>query len=109
DVASKATKDVYDPKADVSAGAPIWTPDSKHVMFVTGDRAYNAVYDYDVATNKLTRVANKMLLNGFSLSHDGRTVAFALATSNSPADVNVADITFASPRKLTTVNPQLAN
>jgi len=46
DVATKTTKDVYDAKADVSAGAPIWTADGKRILFTTGERAYNAVYAY---------------------------------------------------------------
>ena len=106
-VGAKTTRDTYDAKADVSAGTPLWTPDGKQILFVTGERAYSAVYAFDVASGKLSRVVDKALIRGLSLSSDGRTIAFAMDTPNAPADVYVGDATFASPRKLTDVNPQL--
>lgn len=109
DVATKATRDTYDPKFDVSAGAANWTPDSKRILFTTGERAYSAVYAYDLSTNTLSRVADKLLIGGFSIAKDGQTVAYALGTSNSPNDVYVSTLSFTSPRKLTDVNPQLSN
>ena len=107
DVGGKATKDVYDAKADVSAGAPQWSADGKRILFTTGERAYGAVYAYDVASGSLSRVIGKVLLRGLSFSRDERTVAFAMDTPNAPADVYVSDPTFASPRKLTDMNPQV--
>jgi dipeptidyl aminopeptidase/acylaminoacyl peptidase len=109
DVASRTSKDVYDAKADVSAGTPQWTPDGARILFSTGERAFNAVYAYDVASGKLTRVVDKQLLRGLSFSSDGKTVAFAMDTPNAPADVYISDLTFASPRKLTDANPQIRN
>jgi dipeptidyl aminopeptidase/acylaminoacyl peptidase len=109
DVGSRATKDVYDAKADVSAGAPNWSADGKQIRFTTGERAFSAVYSYDVASGKLTRVVDRVLLRGVSTSANGQTVAFAMDTPNAPADVFVSDPTFASPRKLTDVNPQVRN
>jgi dipeptidyl aminopeptidase/acylaminoacyl peptidase len=107
DVASKATTDVYDAKADISAGTPQWTADGKRILFTTGERAYTALYSFDVASRKLTRVVDKMLVRGLSFSHDERSVAFAMDTPNAPADVYVSDPTLASPKKLTDINPQV--
>jgi len=107
DVATKSTKDVYDAKADVSDGAPQWSADGKRILFITGERAYNAVYSFDVASGKLSRVVGKVLLRGLSFSRDERSVAFAMDTPNAPADIYVSDLTFTSPRKLTDVNPQV--
>jgi Tol biopolymer transport system component len=107
DVAARTTKDTYDPKLDVSAGTPQWTPDGSRILYWTGERAYNAVYAYDVATGKLSRVVDKLLGRGLSFSRDGKTVAFAMDRGDTPADVYVSDLTFASPRKLTDVNPQI--
>ena len=109
DVASRRNKDVYDAKADVSAGTPQWTPDGSRILFSTGERAYSAVYAYDLAGGKLSKVVDKRLLRGLSFSSDGKTVAFALDSPDAPADVHVSDLTFASPRKLTDVNPQIRN
>jgi dipeptidyl aminopeptidase/acylaminoacyl peptidase len=107
DVASRATRDVYDAKADVSMGAPVWTPDAKRILFITGERAYSALYAYDVAANRLARVAGQRLLRGLSLSADGRSAAFAMESSSAPADVYLSDLSLQSPRQLTDANPQV--
>jgi dipeptidyl aminopeptidase/acylaminoacyl peptidase len=107
DVPAHTMKDAYDAKTDVSAGTPQWTRDGKRLLFVTGERAYNAVYAYEVANGKLTRVADKLLIGGFSQSADGSVAAFSLGSPNAPPDVYVSDLNFTSPRKLTDLNPQL--
>ena len=107
DVASGKAKDTYDAKADVSAGNPRWTPDGSRVLFTTGERAWSEVYAYDVASNKLTRVVDKILIGQPSLSKDGKLAAYTLGSPNAPAEVYVSDLTFASPKKLTDINPQL--
>ena len=107
DVASGSAKDTYDPKIDISAGNPRWAPDGSRVLFTTGERAWAAVYAYDLASNKLNRLVGKMLIGSPSLSHDGRLAAYTLGSSDAPADVYVSDLTFASPKRLTDINPQL--
>ena len=107
DVASGKTTDTYDPKLDISAGNPRWTPDGSRVLFTTGERAWSAVYAYDIASNKLSRVAGKMLIGNPSMSKDGRVAAYTLGSADAPADVYVSDLTFAAPKKLTDVNPQV--
>jgi len=109
DVATHKNRDTYDPKVDVSSGAPQWSVDGSKILYWTGERAYNAVYSYDVASGKLSRVVDKMLGRGMSFSRDGKTVAFAMDLSTAPFDVYVSDATFASPRKITDVNPQIRN
>ena len=108
DVATKRLRDVRDPKLDVELGTPQWTPDGKRLLFVTGERAYQSVYQYDIAANTFSRLAGGLLLRGLSLSRDGRSVAYALETPAAPAELHVADLTFRAPRRLTTLNPQLA-
>jgi dipeptidyl aminopeptidase/acylaminoacyl peptidase len=107
DVAARTTKDVYDPKADISEGAPTWLPNGKALIFTTGERAYNAVYTYNLASAALTRVIDKTLLRGLSFSADGQTVAFAMDSPMAAADVYVSKAPFSSEQKLTDVNPQL--
>ncbi len=108
DVATKRQKDAHDPKFDVSVGAVQWTPDGKALTFTAGDRAYTSVYRYDVASNAYSKVAEKMLLRGVSMSKDGSRAAFAMETPKAPADIYVSDATFSSPKKLTSMNPQLS-
>ncbi|MEO7085529.1 MAG: S9 family peptidase [Gemmatimonadaceae bacterium] len=109
DVAARTSRDTYDAKADVSEGTPQWTRDGKRILFVTGERAYNAVYAYDVATGALGKVVDKTLMGGFSQSADGHAVAFAMGTADAPSDIYLSDIGFTSPSKLTDINPQLRN
>ena len=107
DVASGKAKDTYDAKLDISAGNPRWSPDGSRVMFTTGERAWSAVYAYDVASNKTTRIVDKLLIGQPSVSKDGKLAAYTLGSSTAPNDVYVSDLTFASPKKLTDVNPQV--
>jgi len=107
DVASGKAKDTYDAKMDISAGTPRWTPDGSRVLFTTGERAWSAVYAYDVASNKLSRVIDKVLIGNPSISKDGKLAAYTLGSPNAPGEVYVSDLTFASPKKLTDINPQL--
>ncbi len=108
DVAGKRLTDVYDPKSDISASALQWTSDGSKLVFTTGERAYNAIYTYDVAAKKLNRVAGGMLIRGTSWSKDGKSVAFAMESPDAPFDVYFSDVSFASPKKLTNLNPQLS-
>ena len=97
---ARPAKDVYDAKADVSAGTPQWTPDGKRILFSTGERAYTAVYAYDVAGGKLSKVADKTAaFADCRFSTDGSTVAFAVDSPDAPADVHVSDLTFATPTR----------
>ena len=107
DVGLRTTKDTYDAAADVSEDTPQWTRDGRRLLFVTAHRAYNGVYAYDVATGRLACVVDKTLMTSFSQSADGRSVAFAMGAPDAPADVYVADLAFAAPRKRTDLNPQL--
>ncbi len=109
DVATGKAKDTYDAKVDISAGNPRWTPDGSRVLLTTGERAWSALYAYDVASNKLNRLVGKVLIGNPSLSRDGRLAAYTLGASEAPAEVHVSDLTFAAPRKLTDVNPQVRN
>ena len=107
DVASGKVKDTYDAKLDISAGNPRWSTDGSRVMYTTGERAWSAVYAYDVASNKTTRIVDKLLIGQPSVSKDGKLAAYTLGSSMAPADVYVSDLTFASPKKLTDINPQV--
>lgn len=109
DVASGAIKDVYDAKLDVSAGTPIWMPNSRMIVFVTGERAYSAIYGYNVAANQYTRIDGAQLFGALSFSRDAQTVAYALGSSDAPADVVVSAAPFQKATKLTDVNPQIGD
>ena len=48
DVKAKTIKDTLTPAFDSEAGNPVWTNEGKRVMFVTGKRAYNEAFVYDL-------------------------------------------------------------
>ena len=53
DVKAKTIKDTLTPAFDSDAGNPIWTNEGTRVMFVTGKRAYNEAFAYDVDVRHL--------------------------------------------------------
>lgn len=108
DVASRSARDVSSAQLDNSVGAPRWTPDGKAVTFSVQERVYNSVYSFDVASGRITAITKEMMVRPPSFSADGRTVAFAMDTPSSPAEVYATDASFSAPTRLTSTNPQLA-
>jgi dipeptidyl aminopeptidase/acylaminoacyl peptidase len=110
DVASGKARDVYDPKQyDDSPGAPRWSADGRRIYFSADDRSWTSVCAFDVATSTYKKLTNRQLIGGLSFSKDGSRVAMTMQSSMEPSDVYVGDPTFASPKRLTHVNPQLEN
>lgn len=108
-VASKRSKVADDSHIDVMLSQPQWTPDGRSLLFTSSDSAYQSVFQFDVAASQFSRITNKKSIHGLSLSKDGTRVAFSMGTTTSPNDVYVSDTRFASPVRLTTLNPQIAN
>ncbi len=53
DVETKATRDVSSPAFDTDAGAPQWTAEGNRVLFLSGKRAYNEAFAFDLTTGTL--------------------------------------------------------
>ena len=110
DVATGKARDVYNQQQfDESVGAPIWSADGKKIYFTAGDRAYSSVYTFDVASGSYRKLTNQQMIGGLSFSKDGSRVAMTMDSPMAPTEVYVGDATFASPRKLTALHPELAN
>lgn len=109
DVAARAARSAASPTWDYSAGQLRWSRDGQRLYVSTQDRVFGAMYTYTPATGQYQRLSTGTQLRGASFSDDERVVAFAMDTPMSPADVFITDANFANPRKVTTVNPQLAN
>jgi dipeptidyl aminopeptidase/acylaminoacyl peptidase len=108
DVKAKTIKDTLTPAFDSEAGTPIWTNEGKRVMFVTGKRAYNDAFAYDLTSGTYTQLSQKRTINSTSISKDGRTIAVTMDAPDSAADIYVTDPSFANLKRLTNTNPQLA-
>lgn len=108
DVAAKSSKSAASPQLDNSVGNMRWTKDGARIHLSVQEGVYGNLYEYTVASGQYRRVTSNMLVRAPSLSEDERTVAFAMDTPTSPANVYVTNASFASPRKITDVNPQMA-
>ena len=108
DVTSKRPRDVS-AGFDNSPGNVTWTADSKTLYFTAGDRVYSSVFRFDVATGKYSQLTQRQVIRGLSFDKNRGRVSMVIDTPMSPGDIYSGDATFASPRKLTDANPQLAS
>ena len=109
DVKAKTIKDTLTPAFDSDAGNPVWTNEGKRVMFVTGKRAYNEAFAYDLTSGTYTQLSQKRTINGTSISKDGRTIVVTMDAPDSATEIYVTDPSFANLKRLTNTNPQLAD
>jgi len=108
DVAAKTAKNVGNAQFDYSVGGIRWSKDGTKILLSAQERVYSSAFSYDVASGKYTQITKGTTMRGPSFSKDESVAAFAMDSPKSPADVYVSDATFANPRKLTNVNPQIA-
>jgi dipeptidyl aminopeptidase/acylaminoacyl peptidase len=109
DVAGRRARDVSSPQFDHNPGSLQWSPDGRRILIGLGARVSRDVFAYDVAAGTYVRLTNGRTLSLGTFSGDGARVAFTMDTPGQPADVYVSGADFASPKKLTTVNPQVAD
>jgi dipeptidyl aminopeptidase/acylaminoacyl peptidase len=108
DVASGRTTEADSEGFDLSVGPPVWTRDSRRILFVTGAGVYRDLFAYDMAGRRFVQLTRGRVLTLGGLSRDGSRAAFLLESPTAPADVYVADPDFTTPRRVTLVNPQIA-
>jgi dipeptidyl aminopeptidase/acylaminoacyl peptidase len=109
DVATAHQRVVHDPELTATLAQLQWTPDGQSLLFTSTDRVYQDVFALNIASGKFRRLTDKWIVRGLSVSRDGARVAFGWETPNAPADVYVSDLKFETPKKVTTINPQLAD
>lgn len=110
DVRSKKTKDAASAGFDLSAGSPIWL-DGGHILFRTGGRVYDDAWLVDVASSQYRQLTHNQIIDltgKGAVSRDGAQVVFTSTSTAAPGDIFISDAKFASPRKLTDTNPQIA-
>jgi dipeptidyl aminopeptidase/acylaminoacyl peptidase len=109
DVATTHRRVIHDAELLATLAQVAWTPDGKSLLFTSTDRVYEDVFALDVGAGKFRRLTDKWIVHAMSVSHDGSRVAFGMETPSAPSDVYVSDLKFDAPKKLTTINPQVAD
>jgi dipeptidyl aminopeptidase/acylaminoacyl peptidase len=87
-----------------------WSPDGENIYLSYSSRTKweRGFVRYNIkARAQQELLKDGRLYSGLRLSKDGRTVVFAAAAGNRPADGYAADADLKSVRRLTTLNPQL--
>jgi dipeptidyl aminopeptidase/acylaminoacyl peptidase len=107
DVGSKQSRTIHDPPATLTQLR--WTPDGKSLIFVSSDHVYQSVFAFDIESKRYRRVTTDKVIGNISLSRDGSRAAFGMSGPTSPSDIYVSDLTFASPKRVTNLNPQVAS
>ena len=93
---------------DRNVNSPEWSADSKTIYFNTEEKAQIPVYAIAVAAGSTPRVVLGDSANpDFTISRDGRTLAFTRTTLAMPAEVFVANSDGSGVRQLTHANSAL--
>ena len=88
-----------------------WSPDGTAIYASWSARSewHRGIVRVDIGSRSVTPLArDARLYSGVRLSHDGSTFVYTLSDGNRPAELHAADVRFATPRKLSELNPWLA-
>ncbi len=88
-----------------------WNPagDAVYLSYASRTNWERGVSRYDAASKKLEAlVKDARIYSGFRLSHDGSRWVYLVAEGNRPPQVFTANADFKAERRLTNLNPQLA-
>ena len=84
---------------------PVWSPDGSAIVVAAEDQGSLGVYRVPVAGGPVTRiVAGERVVTGFSMSRDGRTIAFAASEPDSPAEIFVCGADGGGEKRITDLN-----
>jgi dipeptidyl aminopeptidase/acylaminoacyl peptidase len=107
-VETRATRDVSAASFDTDAGAPQWTAEGNRLLFLSGKRAYNEAFAFDLTTGAYSQLSTRRTMQASSLSKDGRTIVVAMDAPDGAIEIYATDPRFSTFRKLTDTNPQIA-
>jgi dipeptidyl aminopeptidase/acylaminoacyl peptidase len=92
---------------DESPALVDWKPGA--LYFSSLQRTASHLFTLDPASGRTTRVTapDPLIANGFSLTRDGKTMAFNIQSAESLAEIHVSDTASFHPRKLTNQTEQV--
>ena len=88
-----------------------WSPDGSAIYANWSARSewQRGIVRIDIATRSVTPlVRDSRLYSGVRLSRDGSTFVYTMSDGDRPAELHATDAKFASPKKLSDLNPWLA-
>lgn len=89
---------------DRSVDEVLWAPDSSRLYFTAEDKGFMPLFTVRAGGGGVTQLMEKSYNHTFSLSADGRRMAFVRESSCSPPQVYTADGQGKSPRQITHMN-----
>ena len=93
---------------DRNVNSPEWSADSKTIYFQTEEKAQLPIYSLSITAGSAPKVVLGNSSNpDFTVSHDGRTIAFTRTTMAMPAEVFAANSDGSDVRQLTHMNGPL--
>jgi len=86
-----------------------WLPDSQRILFSAPVKGRWPLFTVHIGTGKIRRLPAPPSVRRFSLSPDGRLIAFTHTTVARPAELYVVSADGTTPRQLTEVNKKIAD
>jgi len=87
----------------------VWGADSRHLVAQSFEKLSSHLLRIDAASGKVTRLAELYTsYPDFTMSDDGRVIGYVSETNKSPMDVWTYKVGDLQPRRLTQLNPQVA-
>jgi dipeptidyl aminopeptidase/acylaminoacyl peptidase len=100
-ISDSAMSDMY----AASVTRPLWTPDGENLLVLVSDSGSTHIHSVSAGGGEVTRVTSgARRVSGFTVSPDGKTLAYISATPANPGDLYVCDIDGSNERQLTRVN-----
>lgn len=89
-----------------------WSPDGSaiYATWSARDKWERGLVRIDATTGQMTTVVkNANIYGGVRLSRDGKRFIFTMSDGDGPSDLYTSDPSFAAPKRLTTLNPWVAD
>jgi dipeptidyl aminopeptidase/acylaminoacyl peptidase len=85
-----------------------WSHDSKSIFFTAEVEGHSPIYKIEIKTKRITKIIDAKSIDAFSISPDGRSLAFARRSVGEPVEVWLCSSDGKNLRQLTFLNKELA-
>ena len=81
-----------------------WAPDSRSIYFIADVKGHQPLYNVDIASRKIKLVLDDKTIDEFTVSHDGKTIAFTRRSVGEPRELWEVDANGEHLKQLTFFN-----